>query len=127
MLILKRCIIMKWFLYHLLLFFVFIIGIYTGFIYAFFGRHDLVASLSNVFKYHIYNSLTYFLSLMVELWLLKYSSNRQNDFLLIGVMYGLASLMYDVTFVQIIGAILLLSTMFKIYFKLFPEDKFWVK
>jgi hypothetical protein len=42
-------------------------------------------------------------------------------------MYGLASLMYDVTFVQIIGAILLLSTMFKIYFKLFPEDKFWVK
>lgn len=118
---------MKRFLYHLLLFFVFIIGIYTGFIYAFFERHDLVASLSNIFKYHIYNSLTYFLSLMVALWLLKYSSNRQNDFLLIGVMYGLASLMYDVTFVQIIGAILLLSAMLKFYFRLFPEDKIWVK
>jgi hypothetical protein len=118
---------MKRFLYHLLLFFVFIIGIYTGFIYAFFERHDLVMSLGNVFKYHIYNSFTYFLSLMVALWLLKYSSHRHNDFLLIGAMYGLASLMYDVIFVQIVGAILLLSAMLKVYFKLFPEDKFWVK
>jgi hypothetical protein len=118
---------MKILLYYLLLVLVFIIGIFSGFVYVFFERRDLIVNLGADFKYRIYNSLYYFLSLMFAMWLLKYSTKKQNDFVLTAMMYGIASLIYDVISVQIIGGILLLTAMLKIYFKLFPEDKFWQK
>jgi hypothetical protein len=113
---------MKKLLYYLLLVVIFLIGIFSGVAYV--AQHYDLSS-NQTFQYHIYNSLYYFLSLIVELWLLKYSAKRQKDFVLIGAMYGIASLIYDVILVQIIGGILLLTVILKIYFKLFPEDKFW--
>jgi hypothetical protein len=118
---------MKRLLFRLLLILVFVIGIYPGVVYAFIEQHQLILSTGADFKYRIYNSIYYFLSLLVVMWLLKYSTKRQKDFVLIGGMYGIASLIYDVVFVQVVGGILLLMVLLKIYFKLFPEEKIWQK
>ena len=117
---------MKKVFYYLLLVIVFLVGNYCGVIYALAERHDEM-SLNNVYKYHAYNAFYYFLSLIVVLWLLKYSRNRKKDFVLLGGMYGIASLFYDVFFVQLVGGVLLVIVLLKTYFNLFPEDKFWQK
>ena len=117
---------MKRFSYFLLILF-FIIGIYPALVYAFLERHDEYLSVANIYKYRLINSIAWFLSLLFALWLLKYSTKKQNHFVLIGAMYGIASLMYDVIVVQITGGLLLITIMLKIYFKLFPEDRFWQK
>jgi hypothetical protein len=117
---------MKRLLYNLLLILVFAIGNFSGVIYGLFERHELITPTGG-YRYRVYNGIYYFLSLLFVMWLLKYSAKRQKDFILIGGMYGIASLIYDVVSVQIIGGLLLLTVLLKIYFKLFPEDKFWQK
>jgi hypothetical protein len=117
---------MKKLLYYLLIFIVFLVGNACGADYALLERHDEM-DLNNYFKYHVYNAFYYFLSLIVVLWLLKYSRNRQKDFMLIGGMYGIASLFYDVLTVELVGGVLLITVLLKTYFKLFPEDRFWRK
>jgi hypothetical protein len=116
---------MKKVLYYFLHFIIFIIGIYPGFVYAWLEPKNPPLTYSVVYKYGLINSLFYFLSLIVALLLLKQSQKKERDFRLIGIMYGVASLMYDVTSVKVIGGILLIATMLKIYFRLFPNDKFW--
>jgi hypothetical protein len=113
---------MKSFFYYLVHFFVFIYSITTAFFYAFLERIDRQVTDNVVYKYRLLNSLSYFSALIFAIWLLKFSRNKQRDFKLICIWYGVASLIFDVPVVQILGGLLIVTAIVKLYFSLFPKE-----